>query len=97
MTGQPPDAWQQLHDLLDKYTKEWEVRPDLKVVARATDRTVDFQLGRMRKGWLDIETIHFDYGTTRNIHTMRELAQALLDACDFVEGCNPKWANLPDS
>ena len=34
------DAWRQLHDLLEKYTKEWDFRPDLEVVADATGRCI---------------------------------------------------------
>jgi NADPH-dependent 7-cyano-7-deazaguanine reductase QueF len=30
--------------------------------------------------------------TQRNVTTMRELAAAILATCDFVEHCNPAWA-----
>lgn len=34
------DAWKQLHDLEEKYTRVWEFRPDLDVVAVGTERCV---------------------------------------------------------
>jgi hypothetical protein len=82
------DAWKQEHDLHEKFTKEWDVRPDLSVVALACDRTVRFDLRYSDDGPLKMGRWH---STQRNVGTMRELANALLDACDFVEASNPKW------
>lgn len=74
------DAWKQLDDLQRKYTQEIEVRRDLVVTALGTERGVRLTLGAR--------------STQRNVSTMRELAQALLEACAFVEDANPEWAGL---
>jgi hypothetical protein len=85
------DAWKIAHDLRHANTKEWEVRPDLKVTARGLDRLVDLAVGNERHpSFSDISwPIHV---RTANVITMRELAYALLDAADYVEECNPSWA-----
>lgn len=82
-----PDAWRQAHELHQRFTTKVDVRADLRVMAHACDRTVSFGLGYERTdfgGW------RF-HTTKRNVGTMRELANALLDACDFVEESNPEW------
>jgi len=86
------DAWKQYYDLIDKYTLEQEPRPDLLVVARAHERKVELSIGMLRDPngkFLD----KYNWTTTqRNVNTMRELAQTILDACDFVDAQNPIWA-----
>lgn len=85
------DAWKQLKELHEQYTREWEVRPDLAVTALGTDRGVRlgvrYHAGNPRE--LDMPKWHFRSG---NVETMRELAQALLTACDFVDKANPEWS-----
>lgn len=89
------DAWEQLYDLQKKYTKEVEVRHDLLVVALGLERAVMLTLVETDhdKDALD-KRRHRYHSTQRNVSTMRELAQALLDACDFVDQSNPVWAGL---
>jgi hypothetical protein len=87
------DAWEQLHDLWEENSKEWKVRPDLKVFARGPDRGVELRVGTSKRKVMD-QTFWNFYTTDRNVGTMRELAQALLDACDFVDAVNPEWAGL---
>lgn len=85
------DAWHQHYALVGKYTKEWEVRKDIKVLALACDRSIRFTLvehdytkdGSGRERW---------HSTQRGVQTMRQLAHVLLAACDFVEESNPEWA-----
>lgn len=82
------DAWRQQHELLEKFTTMVDVRADLRVTALACERTVRFSLGcppneHGRRHW---------HETQRNVGTMRELAKALNEACDFVEMSNPVWA-----
>lgn len=89
------DAWKQLDDLEEKYTKEVEVRPDLVVTALGLERGVMFTLLETDHDYDTLDKRHYrHHSTQRNVSTMRELAQALLDACDFVEQANPKWAGL---
>jgi hypothetical protein len=95
------DAWKQKNDLLAKYTKEWKVRSDLVVTAIAWDRGVRLEVGRFDSPKLDPSRRDGkplvgprNYAiTNRNVTTMRELAQALMDACDFVVESNPEWAS----
>lgn len=89
-----PDAWKQYRDLLDKYTREREIRADLRVLAHACDRSVEFRLGerRERSHPSSLVSPYTWHTTKRNVDTMRELAYALLDACDFVDASNPTWA-----
>lgn len=84
------DAWLQHDELLNKYTMEWEVRDDLHVVALACDRTVRFDLRHAppKDEW----GMGSWYSTQRNVGTMRELAAAIIEACDFVDASNPQWA-----
>lgn len=90
------DAWKQHLDLLERFTHEIEVRPDLTVTGLAWDRCVRFTLSKDNpnhdpkygpKGAIKY------HSTTRNVGTMRELALALLAACDFVDANNPVWAS----
>jgi hypothetical protein len=85
------DAWKRVADLHDKFTKQWKVRSDLRVTALAHERTVRFELGDRKnlRGSIDVPIWH---DTQRNVSTMRELANALLQACDFVDKHNPEWA-----
>lgn len=87
------DAWRQHDELLDRFTKEWEVRPDLVVTAYACDRSVQFSLIEIdpTKDRFDLQREHH-HTTQRSVSTMQELAEALLAACDFVEESNPTWA-----
>jgi hypothetical protein len=91
------DAWKQKDDLIKKYTKEWQVRPDLLVTALAWDRGVQLEVGKFESPKLSPRGKPYrrpNYAiTNRNVTTMRELAQALLDACDFVIESNPEWAS----
>lgn len=90
-----PDAWKQYVDLLEQFTIEEEVRPDLVVRGLAWDRSVEFTLIETdyTKDEFDLTRRRY-HSTTRNVKTMRELAKALLEACDFVEETNPVWAGL---
>jgi hypothetical protein len=83
------DAWLQSFELRQKYTKEIEVRKDLQVYGLGTERTVRLALGYP----LDHDPIMRFKTIDRNVATMRELAHALLEACDFVEQSNPEWAS----
>ncbi len=91
------DAWKKLHDLLNRYTKEWDVRPDLSVTAHATDRGVEIQIGKRREDYRGKMDGRGEYAWQssgpRNVSTMRELAAAIITACDFVDESNPKWAD----
>lgn len=90
------DAWEQVHRLWEEYTKDWQVRPDLKVTALGTDRTVRLAVGRDPMYSLDPHPnpVERQFAVTdRNVNTMRELAEALLAACDFVDAANPEWAS----
>ena len=91
------DAWKQQDDLLRRFTKEWKVRADLRVTAHATERGVELEVGELRedyRGSLDIRGRFIWHSTDkRNVSTMRELANTLLAACDFVDESNPKWAS----
>ena len=86
------DAWFQKDQLLKRTTKKIEVRSDLIVTAVASDRRVDLTIVK--------EVLSKDFApknksyTVRqaNTATMRELAQAIIDACDFVEDQNPEWS-----
>lgn len=84
------DAWKQYHDLVERFTTEVEVRPDIHVRGLAWDRGVEvivFSEGHpMKRTWQSTRK--------RNIDTMRELAKAINDACDFVEQNNPEWASI---
>jgi hypothetical protein len=88
------DAFKQYYNLLDKFTQEYEVRPDIEVHAYAWDRSVELVLLEKSPDRLKLDRAHST--GKRNIATMRELAQALLDACDFVEQHNPEWASHGD-
>lgn len=83
------DAWKQYHDLVERFTTKVEVRPDIHVKGLAWDRGVEVIVfsegGPMNRTWQSTRK--------RNIDTMRELAKAINDACDFVEINNPKWAS----
>ena len=86
------DAWKQLHKLLEKFTRNWEVRKDIEVVARACDRGVELIL------WDHAGERACQLSTgKRNVSTMRELAAALTAACDFVDASNPIWAGMATS
>jgi hypothetical protein len=76
--------------LWNKYQRYFKIRKDLKVTANGTARTVT--LSTCRGNPSDPGDLHLWHYNTRNIVTMRELGQALLDACDFVEASNPEWA-----
>lgn len=95
MTEEPvDDAWKQVADLQEKYSQDYEVRPDLLVQALGVDRNVRLTLFGERDGEFGQRSFK---ETQRNVKTMRELAYALLDACAFVEQSNPTWAGLfPD-
>lgn len=90
-----PDAWQQHRDLLARFTKEFPVRNSLTVTALATDRRVQLKV---------TPTTHYHNEptprpvvSTHNVSTMRELAEAILAACAFVDDSNPEWASSTTS
>lgn len=87
------DAWKQLDDLRTKYTTETEIRPNLIVTALGLERTVrlTFVETDTRVGEADKRRRRY-HSTQRNVSTMRELAEAILEACYFVECANPEWA-----
>lgn len=89
------DAWKQHHDLMEKFTREFKPRADLRVVGQAAYRTVVVGIGESTKLTGTAKEMHpYDWHeTTRNVSTMRELAEAILAACDFVEQSNPVWAS----
>jgi hypothetical protein len=84
------DAWKQYYDLLKTFTRRTEVRSDIEVIAHATDRSVELILWDERKN--DLSFTKYKTTGKRNVATLRELAKALNDACDFVEESNPEWA-----
>lgn len=88
------DAWKKADAVRRLNTKTWELRADIRVDAKATERGVELTLykdmpgttgGPLNRTWINTGA--------RNIDTMRELAQAILEACDFVEERNPAWAS----
>lgn len=91
------DAWKQYDNLYCKYTQEWNPRPDLKIIAHGLGRDVEIQIGERREPnsdkWAPLGKFIWHSAGPRNVSTMRELAQSLLDACDFVDESNPKWAS----
>lgn len=90
-----PDAWKQHDQLVRKFTADWEVRSDLRIVALACDRAVRLEIASgVNAKFSELPNWH-DSGP-RNVSTMRELAYALLEACDFVEKANPTWASHDD-
>lgn len=92
------DAWKQYNDLIEKYTTRTDVRTDLVVYALAYDRGVEVRVGELNPNWPGgSDPYRFNWSSTgrRNVDTMRELAQAILDACDFVDESNPEWARIP--
>lgn len=87
------DAWKQHHVLLEKFTREWDVRHDLSVTAHGCDRCVEIGLAYPKRDASDkLEMVQW-HTTKRNVHTMRELATAIVAACDFVDESNPVWAS----
>lgn len=93
-----PDAWKQLSDLRDRFTRTWEIRSDIEVTALAHNRNVRLRLGKWSFNKMKSDPRDFTPEpqiTDRNVGTMRELAEALLAACDFVEKSNPSWASHP--
>ncbi len=88
------DAWLQLSELTAQFTTEKRVRADIEVTALAHKRAVKLTLWADRNPDVDSHYTGSTWRTTgpRNVSTMREVAQALLDACDFVDACNPEWA-----
>lgn len=87
------DAWKQLDDLYERFTRAIDVRPDLKVEAFGCERSVRFTWSEYDHTKDKLDPRHKrSHSTERNVSTMRELAEALLLACDFVEHVNPVWA-----
>lgn len=85
------DAWKQLHELWDKFSTRVDVRNDLRVEALGPDRAVRVSIAYPQQKAHEIRRWHTSM--PRNVGTMRELAQAIIDACDFVDAVNPKWAS----
>lgn len=95
------DAWKQYDALLEKFTQAVDVRSNIRVIARATDRGVELVVSK--EDWSKVNPMTriapMETSTStgsRNVSTMRELAQALMDACDFVDEANPLWASKRD-
>lgn len=87
------DAWKKADAIRKLNTKTWEIRSDIRVDAMGIDRGVRVTLIHKNAAHpLDIPRWHST--GSRSTSTMRELAQAILDACDFVEEKNPKWAGI---
>lgn len=90
MATKKDDAWKQFLDMCDNFTMKVEIRKDLEVTALAHQRGVKLAFKEphphMHGIWTEKES------TQRNVGTMRELAEALLAACDFVDKHNPEWA-----
>lgn len=91
------DAWKQAREIAIRYTQEREVRRDLVVTALGTERAVRLRVGD--RSYNSIKPNPKDHTeepriTTRNVETMRDLAHAILEACDFVESVNPTWSEL---
>jgi hypothetical protein len=95
-TDETKDAWLQLHELMEKFTEQWEVRRDINVTAWATHRTVELTLTREIPGMSAPNNKDWYSTGKRNVGTMRELAEAIIAACDYVEECNPMWASISD-
>lgn len=91
-TPNEEDAWAQIDAISRKYTKEWLPRKDLRVRALGTERCVELGLGEMNDKFQMGQDMMDFHITQRNVGTMRELAATLIEACDFVEQANPKWA-----
>jgi hypothetical protein len=85
------DAWRKLDKLLGRFTRRWEPRKDITVTAHATDRAVELTLYETRSG---LQRPYMSTGR-RNVGTLRELANCINAACDFVEASNPGWTNAP--
>lgn len=77
------DAWEQLYELQERYTRIYETladgyeRRDLIVRADALERCV----------WV--------HGEGHNVKTIRQYIDVLEQACVFVEDANPTWAKRP--
>lgn len=98
MTTTEPDAWVQLYELRERFTLKAEIRADLRVTAHACSRAVEVAIAEIdgtKDRWA-MDRIRWQSSGPRNVGTMRELAQALLDACDFVDQSNPEWAERND-
>ncbi len=92
------DAWKQAFDLNKRFTQTWEVRSDLEVTALGTKRNVRLRVGDWSFNAMKQDPRDYTAEpqiTDRNVSTMRELANAILAACDFVDQANPKWAGNP--
>lgn len=85
-----PDAWALHYALLEQFTRVLEVRPDIKVYGYGCDRTVEL-VSLKADGGGGPRRVSSPFGR-RNVMTYRELAYALLEACDFVDAANPEWA-----
>jgi hypothetical protein len=83
--------------LVERFTTETEVRSDIVVQAQACERAIKVTLieADYSKGPLDKGRRQYHSTGLRNVSTMRDLAQAILDACDFVDASNPAWSSLP--
>lgn len=84
------DAWELQRNLQQATTRSWEVRSDISVDALGADRCVRLTITERPSGEWDIPTVLAV--RQGNVITMRELAQTILAACDFVEEINPTWA-----
>lgn len=45
------DAWKQMDDLVNEFSRSWDVRPDLRVTALACDRGVQLSLAHPEYGF----------------------------------------------
>lgn len=97
-TKEPEDAWKQYSDLVSTFTKTNKVRFDIKVTGRAWDRHVELEIGTVNRDYAAPDPRHITWHSTgtRNVSTLRELADAIVAACDFVDNLNPEWASHHD-
>lgn len=85
------DAWERKAKERADFTRGVTVSDDLVVEAAAWDRAVVVKIKKYDGDDYDESTARW---ITRagTVHTMSELAQAILDACEYVKAQNPKWA-----
>lgn len=87
------DAWLQFEELLGEFTYSCWIRSDINVIGHGTDRSVELILTKEIPGRQPPNNVDRHTTGKRSVHTMRELAEALTAACDFVEDVNPEWAS----
>lgn len=89
MTETSKDAWKLKSELEESFTLTLKPRGDLKAEGFGTDRCVKLTLRKENPSYGPPTYL----STTRNVSTMRELAAAIIEACDYVDSVNPTWAS----